>query len=75
MVRSIRTPLILAVAALLPAGATLHAQRAEAGAVRRTPRAEPADSNERQLRRLERAAVTPMAANSTKNALAWSDAW
>ena len=56
MVRSIRTPLILAVAALLPAGATLHAQRAEAGAVRRTPRAEPADSNERQLRRLERAA-------------------
>ena len=56
MVRSLRTPLLVTFTAVVatgaPAGALL-AQRAEISIVRRTPRAEPADSNERQLRRLE----------------------
>jgi C-terminal processing protease CtpA/Prc len=61
MARSIRTPLLCsltaaAVASAAPVGAPLHAQRPEAGVVRRTPGAEPADSNERELRRLERRA-------------------
>jgi serine protease Do len=57
MVCSIRTPLLVSVTVVLatgaPARAPLFAQRAEAGVMRRTPRAEPADTNERQLRRLE----------------------
>ena len=60
MVCSIRTPLLCTVTALLAAGAAsrapLLAQSAEAGGMRRAPRAEAADSNERQLRRLERRA-------------------
>jgi len=59
MVRSLRTPLLVTFTAVVatgaPAGALL-AQRAEISIVRRTPRAEPADSNERQLRRLEQRA-------------------
>jgi serine protease Do len=56
MVRSIRTPLLCSFTAVLASGAPLHAQRAEAGGMRRAPRAEAADTNERQLRRLERRA-------------------
>lgn len=60
MVCSIRTPLLVSFTVVLatgaPARAALFAQRPEAGAMRRTPRAESADSNERQLRRLERRA-------------------
>ena len=60
MVRSIRTPLCLTITVVAATGAPLRAplmaQRAEVGAMRRVPRAEPADTNERQLRRLERRA-------------------
>ena len=58
MVCPIRTPLSLSLslAAVLAAGAPLHAQRADAGAARRAPRAEPAEGDEQQLRRLERRA-------------------
>ena len=60
MVRSIRTPLCLTITVVAATGAPLRAplvaQRAEVGAMRRAPRAEPADTNERQLRRLERKA-------------------
>jgi serine protease Do len=56
MACSIRTPLLCSFTAVLVAGAPLRAQRAEAGGLRRTPRAESLDTNERQLRRLERKA-------------------
>jgi serine protease Do len=60
MVRSIRFPLCLtitvAAATGAPVRAPLAAQRAEVTVMRRAPRAEPADTNERQLRRLERKA-------------------
>ena len=60
MVRSIRTPLCLTITVVAATGAPLRAplvaQRAEVGAMRRVPRAEPADTKERQLRRLERRA-------------------
>jgi serine protease Do len=60
MVRSLRTPLCLtitvAVATGAPLRAPLAAQRTEVGAMRRAPRAESADTSERQLRRLERRA-------------------
>lgn len=60
MVRSIRTPLCLTITVVAATGAPLRAplvaQRAEVGAMRRASRAEPADTNERQLRRLERRA-------------------
>ena len=60
MVRSIRTPLCLTITVVAATGAPLRAplvaQRAEVGATRRALRAEPADTNERQLRRLERRA-------------------
>ena len=56
MVCSIRTPLLFSFTTVLAIAAPLQAQRAEAGSMRRTPRAEPADTNERQLRRLERRA-------------------
>lgn len=60
MVRSIRTPLYVSITVVAATGAPLRAplvaQRAEVGAMRRAPRAEPADTNERQLRRLERRA-------------------
>ncbi|HET7190069.1 MAG TPA: PDZ domain-containing protein [Gemmatimonadaceae bacterium] len=60
MVRSIRTPLCLTITVVAATGAPLRAplvaQRAEVGAMRRAPRAEPVDTNERQLRRLERKA-------------------
>jgi serine protease Do len=58
MARAIRTPLLFSFTAALAAGAPLHAplhaQRGDAGVMRRAPRAEPADTTERQLRRLER---------------------
>lgn len=60
MVRSLRTPLCLSITVMAATGAPLRpplvAQRAEVGTSRRAPRAEPADTNERQLRRLERRA-------------------
>lgn len=60
MVRSIRTPLCLTITVVAATGAPLRAplvaQRAEVGATRRALRAEPGDTNERQLRRLERKA-------------------
>jgi serine protease Do len=60
MVCSIRTPLLVSFTVVLATGAParvpLFAQRAETGVMRRTPRAEPADTNERQLRRLEQRA-------------------
>lgn len=60
MVRSLRTPLCLSITVIAATGAPLRpplvAQRAEVGTSRRAPRAEPADTNERQLRRLERRA-------------------
>lgn len=60
MVRSLRTPLCLSITVMAATGAPLRpplvAQRAEVGTSRRAPHAEPADTNERQLRRLERRA-------------------
>lgn len=60
MACSIRTPLLCSITVVLVAGApmraVLHAQRAEAGASRRAPRAESSDANPRELRRLEHAA-------------------
>jgi C-terminal processing protease CtpA/Prc len=59
MVSSIRTPLLVSFTVVLVTSAPvcpLAAQRADVTIMRRTPRAEPADSNERQLRRLERRA-------------------
>jgi len=56
MVRSIRTPLVCSITALLAAGAPLRAQRSDDAGARRALRVEPLDTNERQLRRLERKA-------------------
>src|SRR5258705_315779 len=56
MVCSVRTPILVSFTLVLAVGAPLRAQRSEAGGMRRTPRAEPADTSERQLRRLERKA-------------------
>jgi len=56
MVCSIRTSLLCSVTAVLAAGAPLPAQRTETVVVRRAPRADAADTTERQLRRLERRA-------------------
>ncbi len=60
MACSLRAPLLASFTAALAVGAplhaALHAQRPESGVMRRAPRAEPADTSERQLRRLERKA-------------------
>jgi C-terminal processing protease CtpA/Prc len=58
MVGSIRTPLLFSFTAVLAAGVpgVLQAQRTETVTTRRAPRAEPADANDRQLRRLGRQA-------------------
>ena len=58
MVGSIRTPLLFSFTAVLAAGApgALAAQRTETVGVRRAPRAESGEANERTLRRLSRQA-------------------
>lgn len=58
MVGSIRTPLLFSFTAVLATGApaALPAQRTESVGVRRSPRAETRDANERELRRLGRQA-------------------
>jgi serine protease Do len=58
MVGSIRTPLLISFTAMLASGGpgALQAQRTEMVITRRAPRAEPADANDRQLRRLGRQA-------------------
>jgi serine protease Do len=56
MVRSIRSPLLCSVTAVLVVGAPLRAQRVDVGTSRRSPRAEAGDANGFRLHRLQRQA-------------------